>query len=603
MNLPNMAVRQFRRLSVWFADRFKCSWRKCMDREDFTCLRTPEKLAGSGMDKYCDCKDSLKNYLSAEPDYQCFLARHSFLSCGERRNRQRRFKFQKYRPLVSILLPVYRVEIRYLQECLSSVEKQLYPRWELCVVEDGSGQAEIRKTLRDFAGRHPQKVKLILRDENKGIVFASQQALEMAAGEYVALLDHDDRLAPEALFEIVALLSRHPQADWVYSDNDQISESGERCCYHPKPDWSPELLLTYNYILHFSVLRRALVRKIGGFRKGFEGSQDHDLYLRMAEASNQILHVPRVLYSWRHSPASVSNNPGSKEYAYEAALRALNAALARRGEAGRAVHAPHSWFGSYYIERPVPETAVDILFLAPASPVQNRNERQALDLWKKQAGRASIGQCFSSRQGENAGQALARTLTQGESPFLLIVSEEIAALGDGVLNGLITALAPKGVAAAGPKIISANGKTDHCGLAFTRNGKALFPLRGWDADWAGHGAHGALPRNVSALSPVTALFDVQALRQVADAVVKYAEPAGMAASACFSLREKGFRITADGGLCVTLATAPLHLDGKNFIRFRRQYRKCLKEGDPYYWTLDKTNNINGIYRISAAWEP
>ena len=129
---------------------------------------------------------------------------------------------------------------------------------------------------------------------------------------------------------MVKLLNQQPDTDWVYSDNDKLDSSGLRCCLHAKPAWSPELLLTYNYILHLSVIRRSLIEQAGGFRMGFEGSQDHDLYLRLAELSSNIRHIPRTLYSWRQSADSVALNPKNKTYAYDAALRALNSALVRR---------------------------------------------------------------------------------------------------------------------------------------------------------------------------------------------------------------------------------------------------------------------------------
>lgn len=151
-----------------------------------------------------------------------------------------------YRPTISLLLPVYQVNEFHLAECLKSVESQIYPYWELCIVEDKSGMPGIQDVLTLFADIHRHKVKLIFHSKNQGIASTTQDALSLATGEFISLLDHDDRLAPEALYEVASVLNKSPEIDWIYSDNDKISESGERCEYHPKPGWSPELLLTYN---------------------------------------------------------------------------------------------------------------------------------------------------------------------------------------------------------------------------------------------------------------------------------------------------------------------------------------------------------------------
>ncbi len=166
-----------------------------------------------------NCQIQLKHYLSLDPNYQAFLLQNNFLSCTEQRRYQHRMRQWYSQPQITILLPVYRVSLSHLWECLQSVAQQLYPNWELCVVEDGSGSSEVKAALTAFQNRYPEQVKLQLKENNQGITVTSQQALEMATGDFIALLDHDDRLAPEALFEVVQVLNQQAEVDWIYADN------------------------------------------------------------------------------------------------------------------------------------------------------------------------------------------------------------------------------------------------------------------------------------------------------------------------------------------------------------------------------------------------
>jgi GT2 family glycosyltransferase len=249
-------------------------------------------------------------------------------------------------PLISVLVPVYDTPHRYLSAALESVFEQLYPHWELCIADDASTDPGVREILHEYAARDP-RVKLALRERNGHIAEASNSALAIATGEFVALLDHDDTLTRDALFAIALLLNRAPDADFIYSDEDKIDELGRRSEPYFKPDWSPDSFLARMYVGHLSAARRELAVDAGGFRPGFEGSQDYDLVLRLTERTNRIHHIPRVLYHWRIHPQSTSTDTGTKRYAYEAGRRALEEALVRRGEPGRVLELPEA--GSYVV--------------------------------------------------------------------------------------------------------------------------------------------------------------------------------------------------------------------------------------------------------------
>ncbi len=256
------------------------------------------------------------------------------------------------RPRISVIVPTYETPERYLRAALDSVVEQLYENWELCVADDASRDPAVRATLQEYAARDP-RVKLVLREHNGHIAEASNSALALASGEFVALLDHDDALTRDALFHVALLASEHPGADFIYSDEDKIDDLGRRSEPYFKPDWSPDSFLARMYVGHLAVFRRALVEEVGGFRAGFEGSQDYDLVLRVTERTGRIHHIPRVLYHWRIHPESTSAETSSKAYAYEAGRRALEEALARRGEPGRVEQLPEP--GSYVVRYHIKE--------------------------------------------------------------------------------------------------------------------------------------------------------------------------------------------------------------------------------------------------------
>lgn len=234
-------------------------------------------------------------------------------------------------PRFSILTPVYETPAGVLRKMLRSVRRQSCGDWELCLVDDGSQQPHVREIL-DRAQRQDARIRVQYRQSNSGIVPASNDALAMAHGEFVALLDHDDTLHPDALAHVAEAIDGNPAADYVYTDEDKIDLSGRHSGPFFKPDWSPERMRTQMYTCHFSVLRRSLVEEVGGFDAEFEGSQDWDLVLKVTERARAILHVPKVLYHWRMLETSAAGGgEAAKPYAFEAGKRAVQAHCERIG--------------------------------------------------------------------------------------------------------------------------------------------------------------------------------------------------------------------------------------------------------------------------------
>jgi GT2 family glycosyltransferase len=238
-----------------------------------------------------------------------------------------------YRPTISIITAVFNTPEPYLRATIESVLAQVYPSWELCLADDASTEAHVRTVLHEFAARDP-RVKVTFRASNGHISRAMNSALDLATGEFVGILDHDDLLTPDALFEVAALLNWHRDADMIYSDEDKIDDAGTLRDPFFKPDWCPESFMSRMYTCHFGVYRRSLVERVGRFRPEFDGSQDYDLVLRLSEQSSRIHHIPRVLYHWRIHAASTASASTAKPYASTAAEKALGEALDRRGEPG-----------------------------------------------------------------------------------------------------------------------------------------------------------------------------------------------------------------------------------------------------------------------------
>jgi O-antigen biosynthesis protein len=262
-------------------------------------------------------------------------------------------------PLFSIVTPVYETPLDVLRETISSVERQTCTDWELILVDDKSPDERVRAVLREAALRDP-RIRVIERPTNGHIVEASNDGVAAARGEFIALLDHDDLLTPRALERMQQAIDLEPEVDYLYSDEDKIDADGGRYAAFHKPSWSPERLRGQMYTSHLSVLRTALVREVDGFRPGYDGSQDHDLALRVTERARKVVHVPQVLYHWRVVPGSAAGDSEAKPYAWDAGRRAVQDQLDRLGLAGTVDFGQRP--GTYTITRSLdPDTRISVV--------------------------------------------------------------------------------------------------------------------------------------------------------------------------------------------------------------------------------------------------
>ncbi len=256
--------------------------------------------------------------------YDGWVAVYDTLDDADKAAIRRHISHLSWQPMISVVMPVFNTPENFLYRAIESVVTQLYSNWELCIANDASTEPHVRHLL-DRYSKKDARIKVTNRELNGHISAASNSALEMVAGEFVAFLDHDDELAEHALYRVVCELNRHPEAQLLYSDEDIVDENGNRLSHHFKPDWNPEFFYAVNYICHLAVYRTALVKTLGGFRRGFEGSQDYDLALRCTAriAPNHIRHIPEILYHWRAIDGSTAKNAAHKCYATGAGLNAL----------------------------------------------------------------------------------------------------------------------------------------------------------------------------------------------------------------------------------------------------------------------------------------
>ena len=285
-------------------------------------------------------------------DYRKWVRLYDTLNEASRKHITVKIEAMPRRPKISIVMPVYDPPLRLLDEAIWSIRRQLYPEWELCIADDASKNKAVRRLLKRHASKEP-RIRVIFRTENGHISRASNSAMELATGEFIALMDNDDLLPAHALFYVAETILAKPEVALIYSDEDKISLSGERTDPYFKCDWNPDLFRSHNMISHLGVYRTDLVKEIGGFRAGFEGSQDYDLAARVIEriSPDQIVHIPRVLYHWRILPGSTALSGTEKNYASIAGVRTLNEHFSRTKVAARAELLD---FGMYRVRYAIP---------------------------------------------------------------------------------------------------------------------------------------------------------------------------------------------------------------------------------------------------------
>jgi len=545
---------------------------------------------------------------------------------GLRRMGQHVLEFA-YRPTISILTPVRDTDPTWLRGCIESVRQQIYPEWELCLSDDGSTMETTRAVLREYAA--DPRIRIAWSPSSHGISAASNAALHMATGEFIGLLDHDDVLAPEALFEFVRRLNQDGTADILYSDEDKIDLSGIRREPYFKPDWSPEHLLSNMYTCHFLVVRRDLAVAVGGFRSDYDGSQDYDLLLRLIERTSRVVHVPKVLYGWRMTPQSAASSRMAKGWAVHAGRRALEDYVRRNAIDAQVL--PVEPAGHYRVRRRIAESSLVSIIVVhdEHAPRAAPNEGDMLVACVRALARNTRYQSsevilvHGERLTERAARFLERAhcrlvhsvaaalpvnvarsanlaAAQARGSHLLILHADVRPMEEDWLTAMLEYSEQEAIGAVGAKLTTPDGKLDHVGILVGVCGVAAHAWQGLPASTRGYMSSAIGVRNYSAVSAACLMtrrdvfwkldgFDERFGRDLFD--VDY----------CLRARQAGYRVvsTPYAQMRHEHVSEPRGRFPEELKEFRRRWGE--QPVDPYYHPgFDRDSSI---YRLRPPTAP
>ena len=536
----------------------------------------------------------------------------AYIPDEEALEKQRKHKFN-YAPLISIAVPAYQTPVEFLKQMIESLISQTYTGWELCIANASPDNEEMQRVLADYSAKDV-RVRFCSLKENLGIAENTNRAFAMAKGEFIGLLDHDDLLAPNALYEIVNTLQDHPQADALYTDEDKVTtDLDEHFQPHLKPDFNLDLLRSNNYICHFFVVRKSIVEKAGGFRKEFDGAQDYDFIFRCTENAREVLHVPEILYHWRTHKASTADNPASKMYAFEAGKRAIEAHLERTGTKGTVSHTQD--LGFYRVKYPVQgEPLVSVI-------IPNKDEKETLQTCLESLKKNTSYQNFeiiiienNSTTGEifkyykelsrdqqihllrwgkefnysainNFGVAHAR----GE--YLLFLNNDVKSIEPDWMEEMLGVCQRLEVGGVGAKLIYPDNTIQHAGCVIGMGGIAGHMFVDMPADRTGYLHKASLLQDMSAVTAACLMMKKEVFEQAGG----FTEELAVAfndVDLCLKVRKNNHLIVYDpyAKLYHMESKTRGAEDSKEKVRrFQTEieYMRChwmdiLKNGDPYY---------------------
>ncbi|GJE82732.1 glycosyltransferase family 2 protein [Methylorubrum thiocyanatum] len=499
----------------------------------------------------------------AETGYAAWIARFDRLTAAERSRIRAEIAGWEAPPLISVLMPVHDPDPRVLEAAIRSVRGQLYPAWELCIADDASTDPRIPRLIARHAAEEP-RIRTVRRPENGHIARATNEALGLAGGAYAAFLDHDDLLSENALFEVARAVRADPELALIYSDEDKVDRRGRRFEPHFKSGYDRELLWTQNYVNHLCVVRTDALRRLGGLRPGFEGSQDHDLLLRLTEGldASRVRHIPKVLYHWRAAAGSGTFSDRALARAEEARLRALTEIAARKG--ARAERGPE---GFNRLVRPLPAPAplvsvviptrdraellgvvLDGLFARTDYPalevivVDNGSTEPATrDLFARHAGDPRLRVLpapgpFNFSELSNRGAAAAR------GTILLFLNNDIEVLEPGWLTELVAIASDPEIGAVGAKLLYPDGTIQHGGIVLGIGGIAGHSHLGLPGSAPGYFARMVLSQEVSAVTGACLAMRAAVFSEVGGFDAAHLAVAFNDVDLCLKIRAAGYRI-------------------------------------------------------------
>lgn len=546
-------------------------------------------------------------------DYDLWVQHHRLTDHDimEIRNNSKAFRIK---PLISIIVPVYNVDQVWLEKAIDSVRNQLYDNWELCLCDDCSPKAHVREVLKRYAGLD-KRIKILLKEKNEGIAVTSNAAFSLATGDYVGLLDHDDELSIDALYENVKVINEVPGVGLIYSDEDKLDMQGNRVDPFFKPDFSPELICSQNYICHFSVIARSILDEIGGFREGFDGSQDHDLVLRVIEKAQKVHHIPKILYHWRKIPGSTAAVYDSKSYAWEAGRKAVEEFLVRSGV--RATVSLGRYQGSYRVRREIidePLVSViipfkdksDILKTCIDSIIKkstykkfeilgvsnNSSEKETFSLMRSLSEQDQRIQFVEYNVPFNFAAICNHAVDLAKGDYVVLLNNDTEVISPEWLESLLEQAQNPDVGAVGGKLYYPDYRVQHAGIVIGMAGVAGHPHHFFHKDDVGYYARPHVIHNVSAVTGACMMVRKQLYLAVGGMDSEQFAIAYNDVDFCLKLLRKGYRnvftpyseMFHHESLSRGYEDTPEKLERltRESEAFRRKWHDLLEKGDPYY---------------------
>ena len=526
--------------------------------------------------------------------------------------KQRHHHFE-YSPLISVAVPAYRTPEKFLAQMIDSLLAQTYGNWELCIANGSPEDGAMKKVLEEYT-KKDSRIRVSELTEKKGIAGNTNAALEMARGEFVGLLDHDDLLAPNALYEIVRALDEDRTLDAVYTDEDKVTtELDEHFQPHLKPDFNLDLLRSNNYICHFFVVRRSIVQKVGGFRQEFDGAQDHDFIFRCIETAEKVGHIPEILYHWRTHKASTADNPASKMYAFDAGKRAIEAHLKRTGTEGTVSHTPD--LGFFRVKYPVQgqplvsiiipnkdeketlKACIDSIREKTEYPnyeiiiVENNSTTDEIFQYYKELSQDPRIRLLRWKKEFNYSAINNYGVRHANGEYLLFLNNDVTVITPGWIRELLGVCQRPEVGAAGVKLIYPDDTIQHAGCVIGLGGIAGHMFVDMPANRTGYLHKASILQDMSAVTAACMMMKRTAFEEAGGFTEKLSV-AFNDVDLCLKVRKNHKLIVYDPYVQLYHMESKTRGAEDNKEKVRRfqeeiEYMRCqwidiLKKGDPYY---------------------
>lgn len=516
------------------------------------------------LERINDPEKYAKKHLVDRNDYVKWIEKFDCLThddLNQLKNNMAEFLCQ---PKISIIMPTYNSNIKWLSEAIQSVQNQIYTNWELCIADDASSDVNVRKLLSSFMVQD-NRIKVVFREQNGHISVASNSALAIATGEWVGLLDHDDLLTKDALYHVVKCINDKDDVALIYSDEDKVTEEGVRTNPYFKPDWNYDLFLSHNLICHFSVYKRDMLRVIGGFRVGYEGAQDYDLALRCVEMlqSHQIQHIPKILYHWRACAGSTALANNEKNYAVDAGEKALDDYFVNNNIKATAEKLP---FGMYRTHYKLPENIPLVSLIIPTYNAfelvkqcvnsilnktsyqnfeiiivdNNSDDETSIQYFREVESNPKI-RVIEYNKPFNYSAINNFAVSHAKGDFVVLVNNDIEVISENWLTEMLSIGLQPNIGAVGARLFYPNNTIQHAGVIVGLGGVAGHAYKDFTRDDYGYFGRAQLTQSLSAVTAACLLIKKSVYEEVNGLDEENLKIAFNDVDFCLKVRDAGYR--------------------------------------------------------------